>query len=134
MTHLYLNPPDLFPSEQYGFSQGVVTSGGRLVFLSGQVGWNADQEMVGPGDLRAQTWESLRNVERALHAAGGTLADVVALRIYIRQDQLDDTRAVSDGLKAFFPAGRFPAATWLGVPGLANEAFLIEIEATAVIA
>lgn len=131
MTHDYLNPPELFQSLQYGFSQGVVATGGKRIYLSGQVGWDAEQQMVGPGDLRAQAWQALRNVQTALAAAGATLDDVVSLRIYIVQDQLDNGKAIGDALRAFFPKEKAPAATWIGVPGLANKEFLVEIEAIA---
>ena len=131
MAHEYLNPPELFPSLQYGFSQVVSATGGRTIYLSGQVGWDAQQQIVDPGDLRAQTWQALRNVQTALEAAGAGLSDVVSLRIYIVQEQLAHSKAISDGLKAFFVAEKAPASTWIGVAALANEDFLVEIEAVA---
>ncbi|MDX1615220.1 MAG: RidA family protein [Candidatus Promineifilaceae bacterium] len=133
MSKEYLNPAALFPSQQYGFSQLVTSPAGKLVFLSGQVGWDAEQTMVGKGDLRAQTWQALRNVEAAMQAAGGGLNDVVSLRIYIVAERLAESQHIQAALQTFFPAERAPAATWIGVPALANEAFLVEIEATAVI-
>jgi enamine deaminase RidA (YjgF/YER057c/UK114 family) len=133
MPKQYLNPETLFPSLQYGFSQVVTSSPGKLVFMSGQVAWDAEQQIVGPGDLRAQTWQALSNVERAVQAAGGSLEDVVSMRIYIVKEQLMGSAAIRDGLQEFFPEGRPPATTWIGVESLANEAFLVEIEATAVI-
>ncbi len=133
MSHEYLNPPQLFASLQYGFSQGVVATGGRTIYLSGQVGWDAQQQMVGPGDLRAQVWQALHNVQTALAAAGATLQDVTSLRIYIVQQELDNGAVISEALRAFFGAERAPASTWIGVSGLANKAFLIEIEAVAVV-
>lgn len=131
MTHEYLNPPDLFPSLQYGFSQIVTATPGRTIYLSGQVAWDARQRIVGAGDLQAQTWQALRNVQTALEAAGATMGDVVSLRIYIVQEHLPRSKAISEGLKAFFPAARAPASTWIGVAALANEEFLVEIEAIA---
>lgn len=133
MSKTYINPDDLFPSQQFGFSQIVTSGGGKLVFMSGQVAWDENQQIVGAGDLRAQTWQALRNVERGMQHAGGTLGDIVSMRIYIVADQLGDTSPVKDGLLAFFPADALPSTTWLGVPGLANEGFLIEIEPIAVI-
>lgn len=127
----YFNPPELFPSLQYGFSQIVSTTPGRTIYLSGQVAWDAEQKIVGPGDLRAQTWQALRNLQTALAAAGANMEDVVSLRIYIVQEQLSRSKAISDGLKEFFPAGRAPASTWIGVTALANAEFLVEIEAIA---
>lgn len=132
MTLEHLNPPDLFPSLQYGFSQVVTATAGKTIYLSGQVGWNAEQEMVGEGDLRAQARQALRNVETGLKAAGATLADVVSLRIYVVQEELaNNGAAISDALKAFFPQESAPASTWIGVASLADEAFLVEIEAIA---
>ena len=128
-----INPPNLFPSLQYGFSQIVTTTAGTTVYLSGQVAWDASQQIVGAGDLRAQAWQSLENVATAVQAAGGTLSDVVSMRIYIVEEVLDQSRHISDALKAFFPSEHAPATTWIGVRALANADFLIEIEAIAVL-
>lgn len=132
MTHEYLNPPELFPSLQYGFSQVVTTTPGKTIYLSGQVAWDAQQEIVGEGDLRAQAWQALLNIETALKAAGAALTDVVSLRIYVVQEELAiNGAAIGDALKAFFPEEAAPASTWIGVASLADEAFLVEIEAIA---
>lgn len=133
MAKTSLNPDSLFPSRQYGFSQIVVAQGQRTVYWSGQVAWDENQNIIGENDLRAQVWQSFRNVATAVTTAGGTLNDVVALRIYIRHDWMDKTAPVSEGLKAFFPGDHPPAATWIGVQSLARPEFLIEIEGTAVI-
>lgn len=133
MPKQHLNPPELFSGLKYGFSQVVASEGGRTVYVSGQVAWDAEQQVIDPGDLRAQTWQSLRNLQTALQAAGGALSDVVALRIYIVQSEIGDTRAISEGLKEFFPSESAPASTWIGVASLADPDFLIEIEAVAVI-
>ena len=132
MPHEYLNPPDLFDSRRYGFSQAVVAGGGRTVYCSGQVAWDAAQE-IGPADLGEQTRRALANVGRAVAAAGGGLGDVVSLRIYIAGDHIRQTAAVREALLATFPAGAQPATTWIGVTALANPDFLVEIEAIAVL-
>lgn len=128
-----LNPPALFPSRQYGFSQIVKVSAGKTVYLSGQVAWDASQHIVGKDDLEVQTNQALKNVRTAIQTAGGTLADVVSLRIYIVQHKMVQNHFISQALKDFFPGDSPPAATWIGVHSLANEDFLIEIEAIAVI-
>ncbi len=133
MTKKTINPPELFDSLQYGFSQIVAASGGRTVYLSGQVAWDADQQIVGPGDLRLQTRQALENVRTAMGVAGGRLEDVVSLRIYIVEAALDESRHISQALRDTFPAEQAPAATWIGVRALASPAFLIEIEAIGVI-
>ena len=133
MSKETLNPPTLFPSRQYGFSQIVKVSAGKMVYLSGQVAWDPEQNIVGKDDLESQTRQALKNVRTAIQTAGGTLADVVSLRIYIVQHKMAESHYVSEGLKTFFPGDSPPAATWIGVQSLANEDFLIEIEAVAVI-
>ncbi|MCB0083674.1 MAG: RidA family protein [Caldilineaceae bacterium] len=133
MPKEYLNPPELFNSQQYGFSQIVTSRGGKTVYLSGQVGWDAQQQMVGPDDPLAQTRQTLRNIETAMHIAGGALSDVVSMRIYIVDDVIADDSFMTQALLEFFPKDQLPATTWIGVKSLANKDFLVEIEAIGVI-
>ena len=83
--------------------------------------------------MAGQARQALRNVQAGVEAAGGTLADVVALRIYIVDYRPEEAEAIGGALREFFPAERRPASTWVGVSSLASPDFLIEIEATAVI-
>ena len=133
MSKAYLNPSTLFPSQQYGFSQGVVTAGKTTVYLSGQVGWNAAQQITDPADLGAQTRQALDNIEIAVREAGGTRSDIVSLRLYIVGDHIHNARPVREALLGFFPTENLPASTWVGVSALTNKDFLIEIEAVAVL-
>ena len=132
MPKKVINPPELFNSVQYGFSQIVVSQGTRTVHLSGQVAWNAEEQIGDAGDLREQMFRSMENVKIAIVCAGGTLENIVSLRIYIVQSVLKNTSGVKEGLKAYFPENP-PATTWIGVPALASGDFLVEIEATAVL-
>jgi 2-iminobutanoate/2-iminopropanoate deaminase len=127
-----INPPELFNSVQYGFSQIVVSQASRMVHLSGQVAWDADQQIGSAGDLREQVFRSLENLKIAMECAGGTMQHIVSLRIYIVQSVLSNTSGVKEGLKEYFPDNP-PAATWIGVPALASSDFLVEIEAMAVL-
>lgn len=125
-------PPELFDSRPYGFSQIVVApTAGRLIYLSGQVAWDANREIVGRDDLAAQVLQSLRNIEIALRHVGAGLEHVVALRLYIKHSHITQSEAISSGLKKVF-GDALPCATWIGVPSLANPDFLIEIEPTVV--
>ena len=133
MPKQHINPATLFPSLPLGFSQAVVTSGARTVYLSGQTAWDTNKHIVGGNDLGAQTRQALRNVQLAVEAAGGTLADVVSLRLYVVNPQPGDLGPVGEALRESFPADKPPASTWLGVASLARPEFLIEIEAIAVI-
>ena len=133
MPKEYLNPKELFPSLQYGFSQIVISRGSQTVYLSGQVAWDEKQHIIGNDDLQAQTRQAFRNIETAMKVAGGTLADVVSMRIYFVNEKLEETHHISEVLKEFFSEDRAPATTWIGVHSLANKDFLIEIEAIGVI-
>ncbi|MCB0107180.1 MAG: RidA family protein [Caldilineaceae bacterium] len=133
MTKEHINPPELFPSLQYGFSQIVTSTGGKTVYLSGQVAWNANRQIVGAGDLGIQTRAALKNITTALTIAGGSITDVVSMRIYIVEDVLAEDHHVGAALREFFPPEHAPATTWIGVRALANKDFLVEIEAVAVI-
>jgi len=58
-----INPPELFPSLQYGFSQIVTTTGGKTIYLSGQVAWDENEQIVGPNDLGSQIRQAIVEIE-----------------------------------------------------------------------
>jgi 2-iminobutanoate/2-iminopropanoate deaminase len=126
-----VNPVELFNSVQYGFSQVAAGTGTRLIIVSGQVAWNAEQELIGDDDLFEQTRAALTNLQTALRSVEAELTDVVSLRIYIVDFAAQESAAVTRALKEFFLEGEAPTATWIGVSSLANPALKIEIEATA---
>ncbi len=133
MPKQYINPDSLFPSLPHGFSQAVVASGGKTIYISGQTAWDAHRQIIGGTDLAQQARQALRNVQAAVEAAEGELSDVVALRIYIVNYKPEQADAVGSALREVFPEERRPVSTWIGVASLAVPDFLIEIEATAVI-
>ncbi len=124
-----INPPELFDSASSGFTQVIVEEdeNTKTVYVSGQTAWNSDKEMIGMGDLFVQVVESLRNLEKAVKTAELTLMDVHSIRIYIKESHIKDTDAVTLGLKEVF-GKNLPCSTWVGVPALAVEDFLVEIE------
>jgi len=126
------NPHELFNSVQYGFSQAVAASGTRFISVSGQVAWNAAEELLGGGGLYSETTKALENLQVALRSVRAELSDVISLRLYIVDYKSEDSPSISRALKAFFPLNEAPTATWIGVSCLANPDFRIEIEATAV--
>ncbi len=132
MPKEYINPNNLFPSLPHGFSQIVVASGRKMVFISGQTAWDEQKNIVGGDSVLEQARQAFRNLEKAMEAAGGTLKDVAALRIYVVDYQAECGTAVGTALREIFSENR-PASTWIGVSALADPEFLIEIEATAVL-
>lgn len=127
-----LNPPDLPDTLVDGHSQAVlVPTEGYRVLISGQPGVNVEGDVAGP-ELKEQTEAALANVERLLLNLGGSLSQVVMLRIYLAEFVRYDQRTVIEALRRRFP-GTPPAASWLIVYGLAEPEWLIAIEAEAVL-
>jgi 2-iminobutanoate/2-iminopropanoate deaminase len=133
MPKEYLNPNSLFSSLPHGFSQVVIAAGRKMVFISGQTAWDIRKNIVGGDSVLEQARQAFRNLEKAMEAAGGTLKDIVALRIYVVDYQAESGTAVGTALREFFSPQNPPASTWIGVSALAVPEFLIEIEATAVL-
>src|SRR5262249_39051978 len=73
----FLNPPGLCPT--FGWTHVVTAAGGKTVHVSGQVSVNERGEVVGKGDLKAQTQQAFENLKTALAAAGATFRDVVKM-------------------------------------------------------
>lgn len=129
LTHI--RPDGLSNSPAY--SHVVATTGAKTVYISGQVSLDAAGQVVGAGDLRAQTAQVMANLEIALAAAGATFADVAKITTYV-VDYKPEHRAVIAGVRSpYFPEGAPPASTLVGVAALAGPEWLIEIEAIAVI-
>src|SRR5204862_1355324 len=133
MAKEYINPDALFRSVDHGFSQAVAASGRRTLYVSGQTAWDRSKQLVGGMDLAAQARQAFRNLRTVLEATGGTLADVVSLRLYIVYYRPEKAEAVGHALRECFVGPSKPAATWIGVASLADPGFLIEIESTAVL-
>lgn len=129
-----INPPTL--SKPVGFSHGVEATGGRLLFIAGQVARDGAGNVVGKGDLVAQFRQVCENLRAVVTAAGGQLGDVVKLTIYVLD--VNDYKARLEPLGAVYREyfGRhFPAMTLVGARDLfdAADGCLIEIEGMAVL-
>ena len=122
-----INPPGL--STPTGYSHIVSAKGGRTIYISGQVAINEQGELVGPGDLRAQTTQVFANLAVALRAAGATFNDVVKTNYYMRD--ASQVQVVREIRSQYFKD--LPASTLVEVTRLANPGFLLEIEAVAVV-
>ena len=133
MPKEYINPSSLFPSVKYGFSQIVTSQGGRTVYLSGQAAYDAEENVIGT-NRQEQMRQCLKNIQTALETVGGSINDVVSLRLYmVDYNPNEDGNVITEGLKEFFHGDNPPATTWIGISSLAVKDFLIEIEAIAVL-
>jgi len=119
-----------FPKGPY--SQAVVVSGKRIVFVSGQVPEDESGGLVGPGDLEAQTRQVLTNLRRVLEGVGGGLADIVKIGVFL-VDAGPTSYEILGRVRREFFGDRFPASTMVEVARLVLPEWLIEIEAWAAI-
>src|SRR5258705_1911534 len=126
MPKEYINPNGLFPSLPHGFSQMVIATGRKIVFISGQTAWDVRKNIVGGDSVLEQAREAFRHLETAMEAAGGTLKDIVTLRIYVVDYQAESGTAVGTAFREFFSQGDSPASNWVGVSALAASEFLLE--------
>jgi 2-iminobutanoate/2-iminopropanoate deaminase len=111
-------------------SQGIVVSKpGRMVFISGQT-WDPGSGRPGRGDVKIQTRETLENIKRVVEKAGGTMADIVKVTVFVRN--LEDMHKIVDIRLEYFKE-KPPASTLVEISKLWNEDVLIEIDAIAVI-
>ena len=115
------------------YSHAVSVRPGRLVFIAGQVAVSEDGDVVGKGDLPAQTRQVFHNLEQILSSAGATFENVVQLTTYLVSSQsVDDFIAARTEIyPRIFPNGSYPTNTLLVIDRLVREEFLIEIEAIA---
>lgn len=128
-TVRFVNPPTLAPP--VGYSHVAEVSGGKLVFLSGQVAMDRNGTLVGAGDLAAQTMQVFENLKAGLEAAGTDFAHVVKLTFFLTDaSQIGVVRGIRDG---FVDVKHPPASTAVEIRRLVREEFLIEVEAVAVV-
>lgn len=124
------NPPGIAPPFRPTYSNAVVALPGPLLFVSGMVAWDKDRNLVGPGDIKAQTEQTLGNLKTVLEAHGGSLDDVVKLTVFVTD--LGAYAETSEIRARFFPKDP-PASTIVEVSALVLPELMVEIEAVAVV-
>ncbi|MEX0977231.1 MAG: RidA family protein [Pirellulales bacterium] len=112
----------------FGYSRAI--RAGAHVFVAGTTATDANGEVVGPGDAYAQTVQTLKNIERALHQAGATMADVVRTRMFVTD--ISRWQEYGRAHREFF-GDVLPVAAMVEITRLGDPAMMIEIEADAVV-
>jgi enamine deaminase RidA (YjgF/YER057c/UK114 family) len=132
MDRRAINPDTLAPG--FGYSQLVSTSGGRTLYIAGQVAFDENGALVGAGDFEAQARQVFLNLSRALTAGDATPSDIVKLGIFVVDHDLDRLSIIRDTRDAVLGLDHDPpASTLLGVQALALPDLLVEVDAIAVI-
>lgn len=127
MTRQTLNAPGVStPSAPY--SQALLVEAKRMLYIAGQVAVDEDGSLVGRGDPEAQTRKVFANIQALCEAAGGSLENIVFLNMYVTDMRF---RSAITKVRNELLRPPYPAATMVQVGGLADENWLVEIDAVA---
>jgi 2-iminobutanoate/2-iminopropanoate deaminase len=112
------------------YSQGILAEGGTLLFIAGQTASDANGNIVGKGDIKAQTRQVFANMKAVLEAAGGSFDNMVMTTTYITDRKYrEGYNEVRRDIYKKDP----PTSTLVIVSGLASEDYMIEIAGIAVL-
>ena len=128
MPFTTITTPDAKPVANY--KMGTRMERGRLLYVSGQVAWDAGGNIVGKGDVRAQARQTFENLRQVLKSAGGDLPDLMKITTYLTK--IEDFPAVAAARSEVFQ-GELPASTLIVVKSLFHPDFLIEVEGVAAV-
>lgn len=115
-------------AKDFRIAQGVKV--GDTVYVSGQVGFDREGNIVGGDDMKAQSKQTFENVRQVLAEAGATMEDVVKILAFITD--MDQYAAYAEARSEAFP-NNIPASATVSTPVLVNPDLLVEVEAVAVI-
>jgi len=131
MSKTYLNPPGSPTPKSY---HHVITTGpGKLIFLSGQVAFDSNRNIVGEDDVVAQTRQTMRNLKSAVETGGGQISDIVQITTHVVNYSPTQLEDVTSTIAEFFEPACLPTNTLVGINSLSTEGLLIEIGGIAVI-
>ena len=126
--------PDTMAKPAAGYSQVAEVTGGKVVYIAGQIALDASGNLVGKDDFRAQVEQVFKNLDAAVQATGGSFHDVVKLNYYcvagVDPAAIAQVREVRD---KYVNTQNPPASTFVVVRRLLRPEWLIEIEAVAVV-
>jgi enamine deaminase RidA (YjgF/YER057c/UK114 family) len=126
----FMNPEAI--AKPGGYSHVVeITGPGRIVYIAGQLGLKPDGKIA--GDFRAQAVQAFENLKAALAAVGGTFEDVVKLNNYLI-DITSNIAIYREVRDKYVNTAKPPASTTVGVPALARDGALFEVEAIVMLA
>lgn len=124
-----IQPEKLFHAE--GFTHAVVSTGEKTVYISGQLPWDENFQIVGEGSLAEQSRKVYENIQHVLDEIGATWENVVKTTIYTTKPY--ENEIIANVKHEFLKGAASPAETMIGVNSLAAPGLLVEIEAIVVI-
>jgi enamine deaminase RidA (YjgF/YER057c/UK114 family) len=128
-TNRFINPDTI--AQPFGYTHVVETRGSRTIYISGQIAFDLERNIVGVGDMRAQAEQVFKNLQSALTSVNATFADVVKFTYYLVD--VSQIQAVRDARDQYIDTAHPPASTAVEIRRLVHEDLLVEIEAVAVL-
>ena len=128
MERIYLEPAGLAPPPE-AYTHAVRC--GDTLYIAGQVAFDEDNRIVGVGDAQLQAERVWHNVRLAVEAAGGRVADVVKITVFLKD--IRDAPAEIAARERHFEPGKFPICTMVQVANLGMPDLLMEVDAVAVL-
>lgn len=110
------------------YSHGIIAEGGRLLFIAGQTAMDKDGNVIGKGDIEAQTHQVYKNLTAVLEEAGGSFNNLVMTTTYIVDRKY---REGYNKVRMQYYKQHSPTSTLVIITGLAHPDYLIEINAIA---
>ena len=123
----FLNPASM--PQSVGYTQMVEVTGSKMLYLSGQIAFDTAGQIVGVGDLHAQTQQVFENLKGGLAAVGATFEHVVKLQLFLLD--ITQIQIVRDVRDRYVNTQLPPASTAVEVRRLFRDELLIEIDAIA---
>lgn len=127
----HLNPDGVNKPTTY--SQAVVVDKGKMVFTSGIVANDEAGNIIGKGDIAAQTRQVFENIKKILAASGADFKDVVKLTYFVVNYKPEQVTLIRQVRANYLPETNKPASTLVGVQSLYHPDVLIEVEVIAVV-
>ena len=129
MTAEYMEKNDF--QKKFAFSPGVITKGGRIVWLAGVTALRDESGKDISGQFEPQVRVIFNDIDKQLKKAGGNLTNVVTMTIYVTDPRYIERFA--ELRREMFKDGNYPASTFIAVSNLPIPGLLVEIQGTAVI-
>ncbi len=126
---IYHKRPDL----EKGFFYAQACKAGNMLFISGSVSWDAEGNIIGEGDMKAQVTQVYTDLKETLEANGATLQNVIKETVFTTD--IEALEANNDIRTRFYEeaASAPPASTWIGCTRLAAPELMLEIECIALL-